>query len=81
MIGASLKTKPYSRLAFSALATVLLLQTGCEYFRASESESDYMYEEDIIAQQQAYRDSLPGALMNTAIQSAGNGIKSLNGQQ
>lgn len=73
-------TRCISKGMFCVAGLIFILQSGCAYFRPVQSESDYWQEQETVRQQEEYRDSLPGQMMYGVAVSAGDGIKSLNGQ-
>ena len=69
-----------SKSMFCVAGLLLILQSGCAYFRPELSESDYWNEQETVRQQEEFRNSLLGDIMYGAAVSTADGIKSLNGQ-
>jgi hypothetical protein len=69
------------KLTLFALEVTVLLQSGCAYFKPSESESQYLQEQKEMREEQEYANSFPGVLIKSGAQAAGNEIRSLNGEK
>jgi hypothetical protein len=70
-----------SKLILFAFEVAVLFQSGCAYFKPSESESQYLQEQKEMREEQDYRNSGVGCLIESGAQAAADGIKSLNGQK
>ena len=69
-----------SKFVRFAVGIAVWLQSGCAYFRPSESEDEYLQGQEELRQQQEYRKTLPGMLMDAGVRAAEDGLKSLNHQ-
>jgi hypothetical protein len=61
---------PRAYLALHVLAAVVLLGSGCAYFRPSQTEAERMQEEQAVAE----REYLKGTFIDDLVRAAGNSL-------
>ena len=64
----------------ASLAAGCVVCGGCSYFKPSMTESEWLNQQQALREQQDFRESLPGALMEGAVHGTEEGLKKLNHQ-